>query len=235
MRVLIVEDDRHLADVTREGLEEIGMAADIVSDGEAAVRAATSQRYDVVVLDVMLGNGPDGFEVCTRLRQRDVPSAVLMLTALDAIPDRVRGLDAGADDYLSKPFAFTELAARLRALGRRPPAGGAPQTMYESRDVHLDMLTRRVTVNGEEVSLTRKEFDILELLLSNPDHVLSKDRIRDHVWPAEVVHESNLVEVYVARLRRKLAEAGGGEYISTVRNVGYRFERRATHADGSPT
>jgi len=235
MRILIVEDDRRLADVTREGLEEIGMAADIVSDGESAVRAATSHPYDVVVLDVMLGDGPDGFEVCTRLRERDVPSAVLMLTALDAIPDRVRGLDAGADDYLSKPFAFSELAARLRALGRRPPAGGAPQTMYESRDVHLDTLTRRVSVNGQEVSLTRKEFDILELLISNPDHVLSKDRIRDHVWPTEVVPESNLVEVYVARLRRKLAMAGGDDYINTVRNVGYRFERRAAFAAETAT
>lgn len=225
MRVLIVEDDRRIADVIRDGLEEVDFVVDTVAGGDDAVRAATSQTYDVVVLDVMLGPGPDGFDVCRRLRERNVPSAVLMLTALDGVPSRVRGLDVGADDYLVKPFAFTELVARLRALVRRHEQHR--MAVHVAGGLRLDAGSRRVTLDGVELELTRKEFDILELLVSHPDHVLSKDRIHDSVWPDELSLGSNLVEVYMARLRRKLAAAQGADLITTVRNVGYRFERDA--------
>ncbi len=226
MRILVVEDDRRLADVMRDGLEEIGMSVDIVTDGDAVGRAVdTSGPYDVIVLDVMLGMGPDGFEVCSRLRNRGISSAVLMLTALDAVPDRVRGLDAGADDYLAKPFAFSELVARIKAVTRRH--AGLGREVREFHGIRLDPRSRRVTVGGSEVELTRKEFDILELLMNHEDHVLSKERILAHVWGDDASPGSNLVEVHVARLRRKLADTPDGDCISTVRNVGYRFGRGA--------
>ncbi|MBV8086738.1 MAG: response regulator transcription factor [Chloroflexi bacterium] len=223
MRVLIVDDDRRLAGVVRDGLEEAGIATDVVGDGLSAVRTASSHAYDVIMLDVMLGGGIDGVETCRRLRERGVSTAVLMLTALDGIPDRVRGLNAGADDYLVKPFAFAELEARLNALTRRDQRRGKVRS---ASGVQLDSGARRVHVNATELQLTRREFDLLEALLTNAGQVVSKDQLHRYGWGDEGGAAANLIEVYVARLRRKLADAGAADCITTLRNTGYRFEVR---------
>jgi DNA-binding response OmpR family regulator len=225
VRVLIVEDDRRLADVVREDLEECGHVADIVGDGATALQAAASTAYDVLLLDVMLGPGLDGYELCALLRERGVASGVIMLTALDAVNDRVRGLRAGADDYIVKPFALSELAARIDAVTRRQSMQRA--TPLELRGIRLEPMARRASASGRALELTRKEFDLLELLMSNAGIALSKDRVLEHVWGFDAPGDPNLVEVHMARLRRKIAMAGGDDCIATIRNVGYRFERDA--------
>jgi DNA-binding response OmpR family regulator len=222
MRVLVVEDDLDVGDAVRRGLEETGILAEWTVDGEEAALVAAQSHFDVIVLDVMLGRGMDGFELCRLLRERAVASAILMLTARDAVPDRVRGLEAGADDYLVKPFAFQELLARIRALARRPAQLASLAT--DVGGLHLDSAGRRVSVQGSDVALSRREFDVLELLVTHAGRTLTKDQIETQVWGFEAESGGNLVEVYVGRLRRKLGDTDPSHFITTIRGIGYRFE-----------
>jgi two-component system OmpR family response regulator len=222
MRVLVVEDDADVGDAVRRGLEETGMIAEWSPSADEAVVATGNGPFDVIVLDVMLGNGMDGFELCRLLRERAVPSAILMLTGRDAVPDRVQGLEAGADDYLVKPFAFQELLARVRALARRPAM--RTSAAIELGALRLDGEARRVSLSGSEIALSRREFDVLELLVRHAGNTLTKDQIETQVWGFGADNGSNLVEVYVGRLRRKLNDEDGSQFITTVRGLGYRFE-----------
>jgi DNA-binding response OmpR family regulator len=222
MRVLVVEDDRKTAASVRQGLQEEGFGVDVVADGEEALAAAMTTQFDVIVLDVMLPGGADGFAVCSRLRGQRLRTPVLMLTARDAIDDRVRGLEAGADDYLVKPFAFRELLARVRALARRHLDSRA--NLLVAGDLALDQAAKRVDVRGDTVSMTGKELAILEYFLHHPDQLLTRTQIEEHVWSYDFDSDSNLVEVYISRIRRKLAAAGLCDPIVTLRGSGYRFE-----------
>ena len=216
MRVLVVEDEAKLASLLRQGLRRRGMGVDVATTGEEAITRATATDYDVILLDVMLP-GHDGFEVCRRLRAAEVWSPTLMLTALDEVKDRVRGLDSGADDYLPKPFSFDELLARIRALLRR----GAPSrpTVLEVAELRLDPATHRVWRSGQELSLTPREFALLETLMRHPGQVLSKFELLEHVWDDSYENRSNVIEVYVGYLREKLDRGA----IETVRGAGYRL------------
>jgi two-component system OmpR family response regulator len=220
MRVLVVEDEERTAALLRRGLVEEGYAVDVAGDGVEAVWRATEIGYDAIVLDLMLP-GIDGFEVCRRLRARQRWAPVLMLTARVDVDDRIRGLDAGADDYLPKPFSFGELTARLRALVRR----GAVHrpVVLRAGPVELDPAAHRVRRAGEPVELSAKEFALLHLLLRHPDEVLTRTFITDHVWDDAFDATSNIVDQYVRYLRRKIDTPGGGSLIETVRGVGYRL------------
>ncbi|WP_275295170.1 response regulator transcription factor [Amycolatopsis sp. La24] len=220
MRVLVVEDVLRTAGLLRRGLEEEGYAVDVVGTGPDAVWAGTEQSYDVIVLDVMLP-GCDGFEVCARLRAADRWAPVLMLTARQEVDDRVRGLDAGADDYLMKPFSFAELAARLRALVRRGP--GARPPALAVGDLRLDPATREAWRGEVPVSLSGKEFALLELFMRHPGQVLSRTRILEHVWDFAFDGVSNVVDQYVGYLRRKVDRPFGRADLETVRGAGYRL------------
>jgi len=218
VRVLVVEDEVKMARAIRRGLEAEGYSVDVAGEGEDALHRATESEYDAVVLDVMLP-GMDGFELCEALRKRGRWVPVLMLTARDAVEDRIRGLDVGADDYLVKPFAFGELLARLRALIRR----GATErpTILEVKDVALDPAGHTVTRAGRPVALSAREFALLEFLMRHPGEVLSRSRILEHVWDYNYDGFSNVVDVYVGYLRRKLERPHGRPFIRTVRGVGY--------------
>jgi DNA-binding response OmpR family regulator len=203
------------------GLEEAGYAVDAVAAGDEAWLAAQVVAYDVAILDVNLP-GCDGFEVCRRLRARTEPGpAILFLTARDAVEDRVKGLDLGAEDYLVKPFAFAELLARVRALLRRGP-GGAPRLRIA--EVELDPAERKVTKDGAEIRLTAKEFALLEYLMRNAGRVVTKAMIAEHVWNFDLEAESNFIEVYIYALRKKLDLSSGQQLIQTLRGVGYRID-----------
>jgi two-component system OmpR family response regulator len=220
MRVLIVEDEAKLAALIRQGLTERGLAADVATDGEDALWMAASTPYDAIVLDVMLP-GIDGFEVCRRLRAGEVWSPILMLTSRGEIEDRVAGLDTGADDYLTKPFAFPELEARIRALARR---GSSPRpAVLTAGGLRLDPATRRVTRGGAEIELSRLEFSMLETFMRRPGVVLDRLDLLEHVWGGEYENRSNVVDVYVRYLRAKIDEPFGSDSIETVRGVGYRW------------
>lgn len=220
MRVLVVEDEVRTAALLRRGLVEDGYAVDVAVDGPGALWQAGEFTYDVVVLDVLLP-GLDGFEVCRRLRGHGCWAPVLMLTARDAVADRVRGLDAGADDYMVKPFSFAELSARLRALIRR----GALErpTVLQVGDLRLDPATRRAWRGEVEVELSAKEFMLLELFLRHPGEVLTRTRILEHVWDYGYDGVSNVVDQYVAYLRRKVDRPFGAAQLETVRGAGYRL------------
>ncbi|MGH2675185.1 MAG: response regulator transcription factor [Actinomycetota bacterium] len=228
MRVLVVEDEAKMASLLKRGLEEEGYAVDTASDGQQALWLATENPYDAIVLDVMLPD-LDGFEICRRLREAGRWSSVLMLTARDDVPDRVTGLDAGADDYLTKPFAFAELVARLRALVRR----GAPERPPALRvgDLTVDPATRRVTRRDVPIELTAKEFALLEYLVRHPGQVLSRTQLIEHVWDFAYDGDSNVVDVYVRYLREKVDRPFGRNSIETVRGAGYRL--REEQEDGS--
>ena len=218
MRVLVVEDEPKMAGLIKRGLEEDGLAVDVTARGEDAVWMAGSTEYDAVVLDVMLP-GLDGFEVCRRLRRDEVWTPVLMLTARDAVGDRVAGLDGGADDYLVKPFSFEELSARLRALVRR---GAAERpAVLEAGGLRLDPAKRTVRRGDREVALSRKEFALLETMMRRPGQVLSRLQLLEHAWDAGYENRSNVVDVYVGYLRRKI----GPGAIETVRGFGYRLRK----------
>jgi len=221
MRILLVEDDPRLGASIANGLVEAGMAVDVVTSGQQAIRTGSATSFDVVILDVMLPD-VDGFQVASRLRASSVETPIIMLTARDAVADRVRGLEVGADDYLTKPFAFAELLARVRALARRHLHDRTG--VMQSGNLQLDTSARRVTVDGTEVQLSNKEFAILELLLLHPGSVLSKRQIEEHTWNYNFLAESNLVEVYVGRIRRKLAEARATGRVTTIRGAGYRYD-----------
>lgn len=222
MRVLIVEDDRLLATTLRRGLGEAGFSVDAVENGQAALSAAQATPFDAIVLDVMLPGKVDGFDVASTLRQKRVKTPILMLTALDEVEDRVHGLETGADDYLVKPFALRELIARIRALTRRHLDDRA--AVIRVGDVELDTSAHLVRVRGTPVTFTAKEFAILEYLMHHHGQLLSRQQIEDHVWNYDFESESNLVDVFMRRIRRKLTEAGIEDPITTVRGAGYRYE-----------
>lgn len=219
MYVLVVEDERRLAQVVRRVLEEEGHTVDTAYDGEEGLSMGLEGNHDVIVLDIMLPH-MDGLEVCRALRSNKIDVPVILLTALDSVDDRVRGLDAGADDYLPKPFAFQELLARIRALGRRKvQAHEASELKFE--DLMLDMRRRRAERSGKPIELSPKEFSLLEFLMRNPGRVVTRTQILDHLWGYDYDTESNLVDVYVAYLRRKVDRGHKKALIRTVRGVGY--------------
>jgi len=224
MRVLIVEDQPKLAALLARGLREEGHAADIAARGEDALWMAPAASYDAVVLDIMLP-GIDGFETCRRLRQNEVWTPVLMLTARDAVGDRVTGLDAGADDYLAKPFSFDELLARLRALTRRAPA--ERPVLVAVGDLRLDPAAHRIWRGEREIELSAKEFALLELLMRRPGSVLTRSQLLEGAWDMSYERRSNIVDVYIRHLREKIDRPFGTETIETVRGVGYRLKEHA--------
>ena len=228
MRVLVVEDDVELASLIRKGLREEGLLADVAINGEDALWMAASSLYDVLTLDARLP-GIDGFEVCRRLRGDDVRTPILMLTALDDVEDRIAGLDAGADDYLVKPFDFGELAARLRALSRRGPVNR--DAVLRVADIELDPATRRVSRGHREIPLSAKEFQLLEVFMRNPDQVLSRYQLLEGAWDNGYEHRSNVIDVYVRYLREKLDRPFGVDDFETVRGVGYRLR---SYGRGTP-
>jgi two-component system OmpR family response regulator len=222
MRVLIVEDDVKMAGLLRRGLLEEGLAADVANVGDDALWMARATEYDAIVLDVMLP-GMDGYELCRRLREAGQWSPVLMLTARDAVEDRVAGLDAGADDYLVKPFSFAELHARLRSLARRPPL--ERPAILEVGDLSLDPGTRQVWRGRQEVQLSAKEFALLETFMRRPGEVLSRYQLLEHCWDYTYENRSNVVDVYVRYLREKIDRPFGRDSLETVRGAGYRLRR----------
>jgi two-component system, OmpR family, response regulator len=224
MRALIVEDEPRMRDLIRRGLEAEGLAADVAGTGEEALWMTKAHDYDAVVLDVMLPD-LDGFEACRRLRAAGVWAPVLMLTARDAVEDRVAGLDSGADDYLVKPFAFAELLARLRALSRR--GDGARPAVLSVGDLRLDPATREVTCDSTPIELSPKEFALLETFMRRPGEVLSRLHMLEHAWDFAYDNRSNIVDVYVRRLRCKIDEPFGRNSLETVRGVGYRLRAAA--------
>jgi DNA-binding response OmpR family regulator len=219
MRILVVEDDRKVASFIRKGLEEEGHAVEVAGDGaEAVERATDGAPWDLVILDVMLPKG-DGFGVLKTLRQEGLRMPVLMLTARDAVGDKVTGLDLGADDYLSKPFAFEEFLARVRALLRR--GGGRPAPVLRLADLTLDPATREVKRGARRVELTAREHTLLEYFLRNAGRVLTRPMLAQHVWGLDFDPESNVVDVYVGYLRRRIEGEGERRLLHTVRGVGY--------------
>jgi two-component system, OmpR family, response regulator len=224
MRVLVVEDEVKMGRLLERGLTEEGHAADVARTGDDALWMAAATEYDAIVLDVMLP-GRDGFEICRELRGRGVWAPVLMLTARDAVPDRVAGLDAGADDYLAKPFAFAELLARLRALARR--GSSERPTVLEAGDLRLDPAARTVSRGGAEIALSAKEFALLETFMRRPGQVLSRYQLLEHAWDYAYENRSNVVDVYVRYLREKIDRPFGRDSIETVRGAGYRFRADA--------
>ena len=220
MRVLVIEDEPKMAALVARGLREDGHAADVASRGEDGLWMANSAPYDAIVLDVMLP-GLDGFATCRRLREQGTWTPVLMLTARDAVKDRVAGLDAGADDYLLKPFSFSELLARLRALVRRAPS--ERPTQLEAGDLRLDPAARRVWRGETELELSAKEFALLELMLRRRGQTLSRAQLLEGAWDLAFESRSNLVDVYVGYLRRKIDRPFGRSSLETVRGIGYRL------------
>jgi DNA-binding response OmpR family regulator len=219
MRILVVEDERKVASFIRQGLEEEGHTVDVAEDGRAALDLLLDMpAYDLVVLDVMLPQ-VDGFTVLRRLREHKIHTPVLLLTARDSVPDKVEGLDLGADDYLTKPFSFDEFLARVRALLRR----GQPQLppVLTVGDLKLDPATRRVTRSGRPVTLTTREYALLEYFMRNPGRVLTRPMIAEHVWGLDFDAESNIIDVYIGYLRRKLEDDHLPPLLHTVRGAGY--------------
>jgi two-component system, OmpR family, response regulator len=220
MRVLIVEDEVKMAALLRRGLNAEGMSADVAIKGEDALWMAEATEYDAIVLDVMLP-GIDGFEVCSRLRREGVWAPILMLTARDSVRDRVAGLDGGADDYLTKPFSYAELLARLRALVRRGPI--ERPTELAVGDLRLDPATRVVRRGETEIDLSAKEFALLETFMRRPGRVLSRFELLEHAWDYDYENRSNVVDSYVRFLRKKIDRPFGVRSIETVRGAGYRL------------
>lgn len=220
MRVLVVEDERKIAAFIKRGLEENAYAVDVAYDGEDGYGWAQSFPYDLIILDVMLPK-LDGFTLCRRLRAEGNQAQILMLTAKDAVDDRVTGLDAGADDYLVKPFAFRELLARLRALSRR--GGEQRTTTLQVADLTLDLVSHQAMRGGRAIDLTAKEFALLELLMRHPNQILSRTVIAEHVWDYDFYNQSNVVDVYIRYLRKKIDDPFDLKLIQTIRGMGYRL------------
>ena len=221
MRVLVVEDERKISMYLKRGLEEQGYAVDTAFTGREALDWAEGAPYDIIILDIMLPE-MDGLAVCRELRKQDNRTPILMLTARDAVDDRVSGLDVGADDYLVKPFALKELLARLRAMSRRN-AETPKSSILQISDLTLDTLTRRVKRRGKIIDLTSKEYAVLECLLREPEHVLTRTQIAEHVWNYDVYNQSNVVDVYIKNLRRKIDDGFEIKLIHTIRGAGYRL------------
>ncbi len=220
MRVLLVEDDDRLASSVANQLRQAGFAVDVVARGADALRESAISPYDAIVLDLQLPDA-DGMEICRRLRERGTPVRIIMATARDGVADRITGLDTGADDYLVKPYSVQELIARLRALLRRPES--ALSTVYQVGDLELDTATRVARRATRTIELTTKEFMVLEYLMRNSGRVLTREQISEHAWDANYDPFSNVIDVYVARLRRKVDQPGEPQLIETVRGAGYRL------------
>lgn len=220
MRILVIEDELKMARLIQRGLRDEGLAADVASSGEDALWMAAATDYDVIVLDVMLP-GINGFETCRRLRQDAVWAPVVMLTARDAIEDRIAGLDGGADDYLAKPFSFSELLARLRALSRRGPV--QQPTILTAGNLRLDPAGRRVWRRDTEITLSTKEFALLEAFMRRPGEALTRFYLLEQAWDYDYENRSNVIDVYVRYLRTKIDRPFGTRTIETVRGTGYRL------------
>ena len=221
MRILVVDDDRRLCAVIKRGLLEEAYAVDLAYEGEEGAYLAEVNPYDLIILDIMLPN-KDGIQVCRELRAKKVNTPILMLTAKDTVEDRVKGLDTGADDYLVKPFAFSELLARVRALLRREGMLKSPELRVG--DLILNTLTRQVWLGQRPIELTTKEYVILEYLMRHPNVVVTRTMIEEHAWDYDFDSLSNLVDVYIRRLRRKIDDEKDDGLIQTVRGAGYRLK-----------
>src|SRR5215212_6717417 len=220
MRILVVEDEPKMADVLRRGMTRAGLAVDVCDRGDEALVRAAATEYDAIVLDAMLPD-LDGLDVCRRLRAERVWSPVLMLTARNGVPDRVDGLDAGADDYVAKPFAFEELLARLRALARRGPVERPP--VLEVGDLRLDPAAHRAWRGATLLDLSAKELSMLEVFMRHPGQVLSRFTLLEHAWEGDYENRSNVVDVHLRQLREKVDRPFGRASLQTVRGVGYRL------------
>ena len=223
MRVLLVEDEAQIADFVARGLSEQGYAVDVAYDGDEALHWPDVAEFDVIILDLMLPKR-NGIEVCRSFREQGIRTPVLMLTARDTVEDRVLGLDSGADDYLVKPFAFAELLARLRALTRREPA--VLGTVLQVDDLVFDTATREVSRRGIPLELTTKEGRLLEYLMRHPHHVLTRTMIAEHVWNYDFDNATNVIDVHIRNLRRKIDDPFAVKLIQTVRGAGYRISAR---------
>ncbi len=221
MRILIAEDDPHLGSALKKGLEDSHYAVDLVTNGDEALSVGLAVPYDLLILDILLPH-VDGFEVCKRLRDQKRAMPILFLSALSGLDHRVTGLDIGGDDYLTKPFAFRELEARVRALLRRE--GPTKSTTLSFTDVTMNTRTHEVRRGEREIILTSKEYALLELLLRHPGQVLSRGMIAEHMWNIEADHLSNVIDVYIRYLRRKLCEGGEPDIIHTIRGFGYQLK-----------
>jgi heavy metal response regulator len=220
MRVLVVEDEAAVAKFIEQGLTEAGYSVDVASDGQEALDYASAAQYDVIVLDIMLPQ-IDGLSVLRKLRDTGVNTSVLLLTARDAVEDRVQGLDTGADDYLVKPFSFPELLARIRALLRRPALQTG--TILSAGNLQMDLARREVHRAGCRIELSQREFALLEFLMRHPNQVLSRTQLMQHVWNFDFYGDTNIVDVYIGYLRRKIDRKSAYPLIQTVRGVGYRL------------
>ncbi len=220
MHLLLVEDEARLAHAVRRVLEEEGHVVDWVDDGADAFAQAQTEEYDLILLDVMLPT-MNGFEVAKRLRAKGNQSPILMLTAKDAVTDRVQGLDSGADDYLVKPFALAELLARVRALTRRAKMATGLDSVLTVADLELDLKTREAIRGGKRIELTAKEFALLEVMMRHPGQVMTRSQLLDRIWSYDVLTESNIVDIYIHYLRNKIDRDFDEKLIRTVRGVGY--------------
>jgi heavy metal response regulator len=220
MRILVVEDEQAISAFVVQGLTEAGYAVDLAADAAECLYWIAIAEYDVIVLDVMLPD-QDGLTVCAELRRRGLHAPVLMVTARDTVNDRVAGLDSGADDYLIKPFAFAELLARIRALLRREPTFKG--TVLQVADLEMDTAHRTVRRGGQQIALTSKEYSLLEYLMRNPNQILTRSTIAEHVWNYDFDNLTNLIDVHIFALRRKLDDAHDLKLLQTVRGVGYRL------------
>jgi len=218
MRILIAEDEKKIADFIRRGLKEEGYAADIAHTGPEALTLAEENPYDLLLLDIMLP-GLDGLAVCAKLRASGFAAPILMLTAKDRVEDKVKGLDSGANDYLTKPFAFEELLARIRALLRAKPA--EPSTMLKAGDIEIDLAAHKASLAGDELDLSAKEFSLLEYLVRNKDKIVTRTMIAEHVWDINFDTGTNVIDVYINYLRRKLETSPAKKVIHTIRGKGY--------------
>ena len=226
MRVLVVEDEPRMANLIRQGLEEEAYAVDVVNNGRDVFPWVQSADYDIILLDIMLP-GMNGLDVCRQLRAKGFNMPVLMLTARDTLPDKVKGLDSGADDYLVKPFAIEELTARMRALLRRDSSD--KRAILSVADLTLDPATKLAQRGKQSIELTAKEYALLETLMRHPNQVLSRDQIIEHVWDMEFESGSKLIEVYIHALRKKIDAGQGVKLIQTVRGLGYRIGEHETN------
>ncbi|MBN1526507.1 MAG: response regulator transcription factor [Candidatus Omnitrophica bacterium] len=218
MRILVVEDEKKIADFVKRGLREEGYAVDVAHDGKEGYLLASANDYDVIILDLMLPQ-MDGVTVCKKLREAKVESPIIMLTAKDTVQDKVTGLDSGADDYMAKPFSFEELLARIRAALRKKEARGA--TRLQAADLIMDLINHKVTRGGREIELTAKEYALLEYLMRNAGTIITRTMISEHVWDIDFDTFTNVIDVYISYLRNKIDHGYKKKLIHTVRGRGY--------------